>query len=51
MFLNPSINLGKRLTFKLKQKFKKAKIDKNKYGFPYDWKDILESANGYCIKD
>ncbi|MEG2801927.1 MAG: Abi family protein, partial [Longicatena sp.] len=47
--LNPNYDLGKRLIFKLLKEFKRTKVDKGKYGFPNDWKNILEKANGYCI--
>ncbi|MCH4284074.1 MULTISPECIES: Abi family protein [Bacillota] len=49
ILLNPNHDLGKRLIFRLLSEFKKTKVDKKKYGFPYNWKEILEKANGYCI--
>lgn len=49
MLMNPNHDLGERLIFELLSKFKKTKVDKTKYGFPYDWKSILRQANGYCV--
>lgn len=49
MLLNPNYELGKRLIFMLLKNFRNSKIDKTKYGFPYEWKTILEESNGYCI--
>lgn len=47
--MNPNHDLGERLIFELLSKFEKTKVDKIKYGFPYDWKFILRQANGYCV--
>lgn len=51
MMLNPNQLLGQRTIFRLLSDFKKSKIDKYKYGFSYNWLDVLKKANGYCIKD
>ena len=47
--LNPNHDLGERFIYELLTKFKETKVDKSKYGFPYEWKKILMKANGYCI--